>query len=153
MTNGRDAFYELYGFIESFEEDNMATVIDPMDTCAIALSDGTGIWENSLADELAHSDYSGACSYIPLANYIIDDKEMLRSDFIPYHSAIKSDDPNGEVRNFLDWYMYKTTSTSYFDKVINNEQTPHVYLLDEFIIGPPHIEAVGQAFGFVDDSW
>jgi len=151
LTIGRDAHNELFGWLASIEtEEFLDRVIEPMDTVAVALSNAENPWEVSDWDLFFHTKFSGACSYVPLVSISHEDSYALRTDFVPYHSAINMDNPT--VFRDGNTFWYEDTTTSFFDETIINEPSAHVYILH--INGPcPHVHGVGQAWNFISNHW
>lgn len=82
MLNGHTLYNEHYGWLRAVENDGafMATVIDPMSTSAIALSNGEGSWKVNWDDLAIHNKFYAVSSYIDLVG--------LRSTYMPYHSTV-----------------------------------------------------------------
>ena len=139
MLYGDDAYDEHYDWLRSVEHSPAfrELVIDPMHTAAIALSDGESEWRLDFSDWLIHTEYHDVSSYI--------EKEEVRSDYVPYHSAVNMDDTRvDEISDGLDYrdLKYNDTHTSYFDLKIPNPRDLH---------GAPDY-AVQQAIGFVIEN-
>ena len=139
MLYGDDAYDEHYDWLRSVERSPAfrELVIDPMHTAAIALSDGESGWRLDAGDELIHTEYHDVSSYI--------EKGEIRSDYVPYHSAVNMDDTRvdeiGDGPDYRD-LEYNDTHTSYFDLKIPNPRDLH---------GAPDY-AVEQAIGFVIEN-
>jgi len=135
MTNGQPEYGELYGWLMAVEHDGyfMPAYIDPMATCAIALSDGESDWNTSWGDLIIHTKFHDVASYVYA--------EGLTSDYMPYHSTIYMDDYSTHTSYYIGYnkYYYYDTTTSYFDQKIPNPQDEH---------GAPEY-AVQQAVDFV----
>jgi hypothetical protein len=121
MLHGSSLYNQHYGWLESIEANSWfhQNVIEPMNTGALALSNGESRWKVSWSDEVIHTKYHTVSSYFSssLGNF----------DFIPYHSAIYAD--NTGTTSSLRWgytyYSYKSTATSYFDEKIQNPRDEH----------------------------
>ncbi|MFL0800821.1 MAG: GPI inositol-deacylase [Agarilytica sp.] len=139
MFNGHLSYYLHYGWLEATENDGnfMANIIDPMDTCAIALSDGESSWNVSNSELFTHN------KWYPISSYI--EVEGLRSTYMPYHSVVHMDDASTRASFRFGGYRlrYKDTATSYFDTKIQNPRDEHS--------GPEY--AVLQAIEFVTASY
>lgn len=135
MYNGYPDYNEHYGWLESVEASPgfMENIINPMNTCAIALSDGESEWEVNWTDISTHNKWYGVSSIIY--------SEGLTSTYMPYHSVVMMDNysVNTKVRWNRNRYSYKNTHTSYFDEKIQNPATEHA--------GPDY--AILQAIEFV----
>jgi pimeloyl-ACP methyl ester carboxylesterase len=136
MHNGSSEYYELYGWLRSIENDGAfrASIIDPMNTCAIALSNGeVSSWKTDWTDIAIHN------KFYPVASYVAG--EGLRSTFMPYHSTVYMDDrsTDSSVRFGYTKYNYVNTHTSYFDTKIPNDREVHG--------APEHV--IRQAVDFV----
>lgn len=140
MLNGDDLYEEHYSWLRSVENhpDFMAQVIEPMNTCAIALSDGEqGYWKVNWEDRLIHT------KFYPVSSYLY--KDGLTSNFIPYHSAIYMEDYSTTKKKKFGYnkYVYNDTYSSYFDETIANPRDRHA--------APEY--AVEQALEFVLDYY
>ncbi|MFL0803652.1 MAG: GPI inositol-deacylase [Agarilytica sp.] len=139
MFNGHMAYYLHYGWLEATENDGnfMANIIDPMDTCAIALSDGESSWDVSNSELWTHNKWYPVSSYIEV--------EGLRSTYMPYHSVVHMDDASTRTSLRFGGYRlrYKDTASSYFDCKIPNPRDEHA--------GPEY--AILQAIEFVTDVY
>ena len=151
LTIGRETYNEFFGWLEGVEnEEFMARVIEPMDTLAVALSNGENPWTVSAWDLIFHTKYSGACSYVPLISISHENSYALRTDFVPYFSAINMDNPT--VLNDGNTFWYEDTTTSYFDETIVNDPSAHTYIFH--FDGPcPHVHGVEQAWNFISNHW
>jgi hypothetical protein len=122
MYYGDDAYFEHYDWLRSVENqaDFKARVIGPMHTAAIALSDGESEWHLDFNDLSFNTEYHNVSSYI--------ENRDVRSDYIPYHSAVNMDDTEVETLD-RDWYYadlrYIDTHTSYFDQKFPNPRDRH----------------------------
>lgn len=143
MYKGHPAYYSHYGWLENIESNAgfMENIIDPMATCAIALSDGESSWKVKNSDLMTHN------KWYPISSTV--EAEGLRSTYMPYHSVVKMDNLSTSVRlSFSNWqyswkYQYRNTHSSYFDIKIPNPRDKHS--------GPDY--AVLQAIDFVTDSY
>jgi hypothetical protein len=122
MYHGDPAYDELYGWLYAVEstESFKQNVNGPMNTCAIALSDGTqGYWKVDWADFLLHN------KYFPVSSYI--ESSGLRSTYMPYHSTVYLDDYSTEKKSFWgrNEYQYRNLHSSYFDQTIANPADEH----------------------------
>ncbi|MEN8141798.1 MAG: hypothetical protein ABFR97_11315 [Thermodesulfobacteriota bacterium] len=137
MTHGDWEFFNHYGWLEEVEHSAgfMADVIDPMNTLAIALSDGEGSWGLDWEDAVIHTKYHEVSSFVGTTN------GELRSDYMPYHSVVMMDDTSTSMRPRFGYYKYwyNNTHTSYFDQKQANPRAEHG--------APEHI--VRQAVDFV----
>jgi pimeloyl-ACP methyl ester carboxylesterase len=122
MHYGDPAFKKHYGWLRKVEATRhfKKHVNEPMNTCAIALSDGSqGYWKVSWEDRLLHNKYYGVSSYI---NY-----SGMRSTYMPYHSAVYLD--SASTRKKTRWgyarYKYRNQTSSYFDRTIANPADEH----------------------------
>ena len=136
MLYGEAEHFEHYNWLRAVENNLQfkANVIDPINTAAIALSDGESGWHLDLGDLLINTDYHAVSSYV--------EKDGARSDYIPYHSAVNMDNPYTMVvdESFDSKDLkYINTHTSYFDRKIPNPRTLHG--------GPDY--AIQQAIDFV----
>ncbi len=136
MLYGEAAYFEHYNWLRAVESNPKfkARVIDPMQTAAIALSNGESSWHLDLGDLIIHTDYHDVSSYV--------EKDGSRSDYIPYHSAVNMDNPYTMVvdESFDSKDLkYINTDTSYFDRKIPNPRAAHG--------GPDY--AIQQAIDFV----
>ena len=122
MYYGDDAYFEHYDWLPSVENkaDIKARVIGPMHTAAIALSDGESKWHLDFNDLSFNTEYHNVSSYI--------ENRDVRSDYIPYHSAVNMDNTEVETLD-RDWnyadLRYIDTHTSYFDLKIPNPKDRH----------------------------
>ena len=122
MYYGDDAYFEHYDWLRSVENspDFKARVIDPIHTAAIALSDGESEWHLDAGDLRFNTEYHNASSFI--------ENRDVRSDYVPYHSAMIMDNTNVEILdrgwNYVD-LRYIDTHTSYFDLKIPNPRGRH----------------------------
>eukprot|EP00755_Sulcionema_specki_P020027 Sspe_Gene.70936::Locus_41919_Transcript_2_2_Confidence_0.667_Length_2430::g.70936::m.70936 len=141
MHAGDSAYNEHYGWLEAVEGDGrfLETIIDPMHTCAIALSDGEGKWEVNWGDLTIHNHY------YPVASYLA--AEGQQSTYMPYHSTIYAEQRSTErSRNWFkgtDTFYYRSTKTRYFDEKVANKRAVHG--------APDH--AIRQAVAFVLRSY
>ncbi len=121
MLSG-DILYNIhYGWLRSVEKNDhfMEEIIDPMDTCAIALSNGEDDWEVDWTDESIHNKWYEVASYAY--------SDGLTSTYMPYHSVVYMDDYSVETKIRLGYnkYEYEDTHTSYFDTKIPNKRDQH----------------------------
>ena len=122
MYYGDDAYFEHYDWLRSVENrrDFKAHVIGPMHTAAIALSDGESEWHLDFNNLSFNTQYHNVSSYI--------ENRDVRSDYIPYHSAVNMDNTEVETLD-RDWnyadLRYIDTHTSYFDQKIPNPRDRH----------------------------
>jgi hypothetical protein len=136
MLYGDAAYFEHYGWLRSIENSTTfkQSVINPMHTAAIALSDGESTWHLDFGELVNHTEYHDVSSYIENGD--------VQSDYVPYHSAVNMDNTEVEVLD-QDWsyadLRYIDTHTSYFDLKIRNPRDSH---------GAPDY-AIQQAIGFV----
>lgn len=139
MFNGHPTYYAHYGWLEAVEHDGyfMDNIINPMATCAIALSDGESSWTVSNTDLWTHN------KWYPISSYV--EVEGLRSTYMPYHSVVYMDN----IYTSVWWtfgglkYKYYNTHSSYFDTKIPNPRDVHA--------GPDY--AILQAMDFVTSSY
>ncbi len=121
MLEGDPAYEEHYGWLRMVETDDvfMANIIDPMSTCAVALSNGESRWETDWDDLAIHN------KYYPVASYVA--AEGLRSTYMPYHSTVYMNRKSTESSVHFGYtkYKYKDTTSFYFDKKIPNARTTH----------------------------
>jgi surface protein with Ig-like domain len=121
MANGQSEFDTLYGWMRSVENNGTfkPTIIDPMATLAIALSDGEGEWEVDWGDLIIHTKYHPVCSFV--------EAEGLESDYMPYHSVCMFDNSSTDSDEHWGYndYWYENTYTSYFDVKQPNPKTEH----------------------------
>jgi hypothetical protein len=121
MHHGDPAYKEHYRWLRQVERTPWfrTRVNDPMSTCAIALSDGTGEWEVEWADQLLHN------KYFPVSSYV--EKSGLKSTYMPYHSTVYLDWPGTDES--VTWgssrYRYQDLTSSYFDQTIANPSDEH----------------------------
>jgi hypothetical protein len=136
MHYGDDAYFEHYDWLRSVENSTtfMELVINPMHTAAIALSDGESEWHLDSGELFYHTIFHDVSSYI--------ENGAIKSDYVPYHSAVNMDNTEVEILD-QDWYYadlrYNDTHTSYFDLKIQNQRDRH---------GAPDY-AIQQAIDFV----
>jgi hypothetical protein len=122
MHYGDDAYFEHYDWLQSVENspDFKSRVIDPIHTAAIALSDGESEWHLDAGDLVFNTEYHNASSFI--------ENQDVRSDYVPYHSAVNMDNTEVETLD-SDWnyadLRYIDTHTSYFDLKIPNPRDRH----------------------------
>ena len=139
MLYGDAAYFEHYGWLRSVENNTTfkASVINPMHTAAIALSDGESEWHLDFSELINHTEFHDVSSYIENGD--------VQSDYVPYHSAVNMDNTDVEVLD-QDWYYadlrYVDTNTSYFDLKIQNPRDSH---------GAPNY-AIHQAIDFVIEN-
>lgn len=122
MHHGDPAYKELYGWLYAVEstESFKRTVNRPMNTCAIALSDGSnGYWKVNWGDLLLHN------KYYPVSSYI--DSSDLRSTYMPYHSTVYLDNYRTKKKSRWNYnkYEYRSLQSSYFDQTIANPREEH----------------------------
>jgi pimeloyl-ACP methyl ester carboxylesterase len=121
MHNGDPQYYEHYGWLRSVENDGafMTSIINPINTCAIALSNGEGNWKVDWDDISIHN------KFYPVASYI--SAEGLRSTYMPYHSTVYMDDRSTDRSVHFGYtkYEYENTHSSYFDTKIPNPRKVH----------------------------
>lgn len=121
MYHGDRAYDELYDWLYAVEHTDYFKrhVNGPMNTCAIALSDGTQDWKVYWGDLLLHNKYWPVSSFI--------DVQGLRSTYMPYHSTMYLDDYSTDKESHWnrDEYRYNNLHSSYFDKTIANPQDAH----------------------------
>jgi len=136
MLYGDAAYFEHYDWLRSVENSTefRQRVINPMQTAAIALSNGESEWHLDSDELLFHTKFHDVSSYI--------DNGTMQSDYVPYHSAVNMDNTGVEVLdqggNYAD-LKYIDTHTSYFDLKIQNPRDLH---------GAPDY-AIRQAIDFV----
>lgn len=122
MLYGDDNYFLHYDWLRSVESrpEFKKHVIGPIDTAAIALSDGESDWHLDIEEIVLHTKYHDVSSYI--------EEGEAKSDYVPYHSAINMDNTEIEVID-EDWdyadYRYTNTHTSYFDEKIRNHRDRH----------------------------
>lgn len=136
MHNGDPQYYEHYGWLRAVENDGafMASVIDPMNTCAIALSNGEdGYWKVTWDDLAIHNKFYPVSSFFSAKG--------LKSTYMPYHSTVYMTDRSTKrkLRFGYTRYRYKDTRSRYFDTKIANDAAEH---------GAPEY-AIKQAVEFV----
>jgi len=136
MLYGDAAYYEHYGWLRSAENSTAfrERVINPMHTAAIALSDGESEWHLDSGELFYHTEFHDVSSYIENGD--------VKSDYVPYHSAVNMDNIDVEVLDQDLYYAnmrYIDTHTSYFDQKIQNPRDRH---------GAPDY-AIQQAIDFV----
>lgn len=121
MFNGHRAHNRHYGWLRETEDDGyfLQNVIDPMATCAIALSDGEASWQLNVSQFFTHN------KWYPVASYL--ESDGLKTTYMPYHSAVYMNDSStlfsftfGGYR-----YKYKNTDSHYFDVKIPNPRFEH----------------------------
>ena len=121
MHSGDPAHNEHCSWLRRVENDGtfMQNIIDPISTCAIALSNGESSWKVGWDDIAIHN------KFYPVASYVSG--EGLRSSYMPYHSTVYMDNrgTNKSTRFGYTKYSYKNTHTSYFDKKIPNARAKH----------------------------
>lgn len=136
MIKGTSEFNNLYGWLRNSETSLfLQNVINPMDTLAIALSNGEGRWSVSWFTEIWDTKYHPVTSYMTAVG--------LTSDFIPYHSAVMMDDYSTNSYFWPRGYSYKNTHTSYFDQKMANPRDQHG--------GPEYM--LLQAMNFIESNW
>ncbi|MEM1112654.1 MAG: hypothetical protein AAGI11_12160 [Pseudomonadota bacterium] len=135
MTAGRPEYRELYGWLESREARRgfRRKVLEPIATCAVTLSDGSGRWRINAAEETLHNRYYAVSSYVEYSG--------LRSSYMPYHSTalLMSEATKKKVKRGRNVYRYKRARSRYFDLIIPNARDEH---------GAP-VYAVEQALQFI----
>jgi len=122
MHHGDPAYAEHYGRLRNIESSPYFKnqVNGPMNTCAIALSDGSeGFWEVSWHDQLTHNKYYPVSSYFKQSG--------LKSTYMPYHSTVYLDNYTTEKKMRFGYatYKYRSQNSSYFDKTIANPADEH----------------------------
>lgn len=122
MHNGDPAYEELYGWLRKVESTKKfkQQVNQPMDTLAIALSDGSdGYWKVRWNDLFLHNKYYPVSSYVNLSG--------LRSTYMPYHSTVYLDNYQTKKKRRFGYvqYKYRNQTSSYFDRVIANKRDEH----------------------------
>lgn len=122
QMHSEDPLYdEHYGWLRRIENDGsfMPSIIDPMNTCAIALSNGEREWKAKWDDIAIHNKYYEVSSYVAA--------EGLRSTFMPYHSTIYMNDWSTSKKRRFGYtkYRYKNTASRYFDQTIPNPKKVH----------------------------
>lgn len=121
MFNNHPAYLLHYGWLENIEHNGhfMENIIDPMATCALALSDGEASWFVKNSELWTHNKWWPISSTLEV--------EGLTSTFMPYHSVVNMDNSSTHARyRFIGMeYEYKNTHTSYFDEKIPNPQAVH----------------------------
>jgi len=122
MHHGDPAYRKHYGWLRRVEgtENFKQNVIGPVNTCAIALSDGSqGYWRVDWRDLALHN------KYYPVSSYV--EKSGLRSTYMPYHSTVYLDEI--ATKNKYSWgythYKYRNLKSSYFDLTVANPQEDH----------------------------
>jgi len=135
MTNGHPDYKEHYRWLRRVERNPAFhdAVIAPMNTCAIALSDGTRPWKVDWQDLIIHN------KYYPVASFV--EESGFESTYMPYHSTVKLDRIATYQlrRGGFNRYKYRSLESSYFDETIANPRAEH---------GAPE-EAVLQAVNFI----
>ncbi len=121
MYHGSDLYNQHYGWLQSVEKGSWfkANVIGPMTTAAFALSNGEGRWSIGWGGATVNTIYHPVASYITVMGITVD--------FIPYHSAVYSDNVkvNDKISWFKYYYWYESTATSYFDYKIASARGLH----------------------------
>ena len=138
MHHGDPLYDELYGWLREVEtsEDFRQRVNNPMNTCAIALSDATnGSWKVRWSDLLTHNKYYPVSSYVEVSG--------LRSTYMPYHSSVylNSTSTKKSSRWGYNSYRYRSLASDYFDQTIANPRDEHA--------APEY--AIAQALRFILD--
>jgi len=143
MHNGDPAYKNHYQWLRQIEAapwfENQ--VNNPMNTCAIALSDGRDEWEVKWQELYLHN------KYYPVSSYV--DYSGLTSTYMPYHSTVYLDSPKMEVshRWGISRYEYRDLTSSYFDKTIGNPRDEHhapdyaiiqalIYIVENYPVSP-----------------
>ena len=142
MHNGDPAYEEHYGWLRRVERTGKfkRKVIRPMNTLAIALSDGSdGWWKVGWDDLYLHNKYYPVSSYVDVSG--------LHSTYMPYHSTayLHNIKTKKKVRFGYTRYKYRNLKSRYFDSVIANKADEHaapdyaVMQALEFVLeeGPP----------------
>ncbi len=123
MAHGEAEYNEHYGWLQSVESsaEFMESVIDPMMTLAIALSDGEQKWEVNWADLAIHTRYH------PVSSRVEANGRAFESDYVPYHSAVLMDTTSISQRTKWNrnYYWYNDTKSSYFDFKQANPKMEH----------------------------
>jgi hypothetical protein len=123
MAHGEPEYEEHYGWLQGVEAspEFMESVINPIMTYAIALSDGEAQWEVNWTDLAIHTRYH------PVTSSVKTSGRELESDYVPYHSAVLLDATS--ISKKRKWnrnhYWYDDTTTSYFDFKQANPKTEH----------------------------
>jgi len=123
MAHGEPEYKEHYGWLQDVEASPgfIASVIGPIMTQAIALSNGEDQWEVNWADLAIHTRYH------PVSSVVKTSGGEFESDYVPYHSAVLLD--NTSISKKRKWnrnhYWYDDTTTSYFDVKQANPKTEH----------------------------
>ncbi len=120
MYYGSDLYNQFFGWLQSVEDANFRqNIIGPMLTAAWAMSNGEGTWKVSWWDDIWHTKYHPVSSYTYVSG--------IKSDFIPYHSAVYLDDPSVGSRGYFGGtkYWYRSTQTTYFDYKFPTSRTEH----------------------------
>jgi hypothetical protein len=135
MHNGDPAYKEHYSWLRKVERSQWfrEQVNGPMNTCAIALSDGTQGWKVEWQDLTVHNKYYPVASYVEYSG--------LTSTYMPYHSSVYLDKTATYKmqRSGYNRYKYRDLQSSYFDETVANPRAEH---------GAPD-EAVVQALSFI----
>jgi pimeloyl-ACP methyl ester carboxylesterase len=122
MHEGDPLYNEHYGWLREVESTARFrnAVNGPMNTCAIALSDGSqGEWEVGWEQQFLHNKFFPVSSYFEFSG--------LRSTYMPYHSTVylDSDATRREFRWGYTRYEYRDLRSSYFDRTIANPADEH----------------------------
>ncbi len=121
MYKGDPAYKEHYGWLRRVERSDWfrEQINGPMNTCAVALSDGTDGWRVSWDDLAVHN------RYYPVSSFV--EESGLTSAYMPYHSTVYLDRIATESR--LRWngkkFSYRDLTSSYFDEVYPNPRDEH----------------------------
>ncbi len=121
MHRGDPAYKEHYGWLRRVERSDWfrENVNGPMNTCAVALSDGTGEWKVSWDDLALHN------KFYPVSSYV--ENSGLTSTYMPYHSTVYLDRTatRSKLRFGGKRFRYKDLTSSYFDEIYANPRDEH----------------------------
>ena len=121
MHNGDPAYKQHYQWLRSVERSDWfrEEVNGPMNTCAVALSDGSAKWSVSWDDLALHNKYYPVSSYVEASG--------LTSTYMPYHSTVYLDRTatKSELRFGEKRFRYRDLTSSYFDQVYANPRDEH----------------------------
>jgi hypothetical protein len=121
MHKGDPAYREHYGWLRRVERSAWfrEQINGPMNTCAVALSDGREEWEVAWDDLALHNKYYPVSSYVEYSG--------LTSTYMPYHSTVYLDRiaTKSRVRLGSKRYRYRDLRSSYFDEIYANPRDEH----------------------------
>ena len=121
MHKGDPAYREHYGWLRRVERSDWfrEEINGPMNTCAVALSDGSEEWEVPWDDLALHNKFYPVSSYVEYSG--------LTSTYMPYHSTVYLDRiaTRGRLQLGTKRFSYRDLTSSYFDDIYANPRDEH----------------------------